>query len=190
MYSSTFWRAVEEAKAHHASSKTYSGKLMRPHWPFIMEEVQKLQVCSILDYGCGKGRQYEWIVPEIGETLRKIFGCPITLYDPAYPPFASKPEGKFDYVICTHVLGSVPVQDREAVVDEIYSYAMEGVYIAEKLGPVGKKVFTEAEEFTHGQMTRDGWLALLNRPSKRELSVTLSTRQVTKDGIITTRGYV
>lgn len=148
--SELYYRCLEEARAHHASSKTYSGKFLRPHAPAIKQMIEELGgVASILDYGAGKGLQYDWVshggedqsIPE-GHTLETYWGAPVTKYDPAWPPYATEPTGQFDLVLCTHALGSIPIVDLAWILERLFAFARKGVYIAEKIGPVGKQVFS------------------------------------------------
>lgn len=153
--SEQYWKALDEATAHHATSKTYSGKFLRPHAPAIKALVDEFKVRSVLDYGCGKGEQYRWVshgegasIPE-GQTLQGFWGVPMVhLYDPAWPPYSNTPEhdGPFDLIIATHVLGSIPVPDLTSwVMPRIADWTRPDgvVYIAEKLGEVRKDVFSD-----------------------------------------------
>lgn len=183
VFSERYEKALAEARDHHLESKTYSGKLMRPHVPFIKRIIDGLKCESILDYGCGKGSQYDWIMPE-GTTVEQYFGCGVTKYDPAVSKFSSDPEpAVFDLVICTHTLGSIPIEDRPGVVDRIASLATKAVYIAEKIGPVGKDIYTDKHQFEY--WSRDDWEKLLK--PLLPLEVTLSTRHATSRGIQTIR---
>lgn len=192
-FSPAYHRALTEAQQHHASNKTYSGKFLRPHAPFVRELIEATGAQSILDYGCGKGRQYEWIshgedasIPK-GMTIEGYWGVPVTKFDPAYPPFAARPDRQFDLVICTHVLGSIPLADLPTVIEEIYDYAKHGVYIAEKLGPVQKQVFSEPDTFPRG-WTRARWeQALRSVLRSPNLTVWLCTRKRTDRGVIVDR---
>lgn len=106
---------------------------------------------TILDYGCGKGRQYQprairgesggshwpsvidyWDIDEIA--------C----YDPCYEPHSKLPTGKFDGVISIDVLEHCPEEDIEWIVDEIFGFASRFVfanvacYPARKMLPNGE----------------------------------------------------
>lgn len=143
MPSKDYDRALAEATAHHARSKTYSGKFLRPHKPFLLDLAAKLELQSALDYGCGKGAQYTWVDPSDGRTLEEALGFAVAKYDPAWPPFAAEPYGQFDLVICTHVLGSIPTADLPWALDRMYGHATKAVFFAEKIGEVRKHVMTE-----------------------------------------------
>lgn len=188
--SHAYRRALEESRRNHAESKTFSGKLLRPHAPFIKELIEKYNVRCVLDYGCGKGAQYTWVAHEgaaipAGMTIEQFWGVPVTKYDPAYPPFAAEPVGQFDLVICTHTLGAIPVADRPWVVDRLYSLARRAIYVAEKLGQEPTKAATASS----CGWTRHDWAALLHRDSAIEC--VLATRLHTEEtGTVITRGAV
>ena len=161
MPSPAYAQGLAEATAHHARSKTYSGKFLRPHKPFLLSLIAEHGITSALDYGCGKGAQYDWIDPDDGQTLERAFGFEVTKFDPAFPPFAAEPEGVFDLVLCTHTLGSIPIADQDWVFDRLFGFATKVVYVAEKLGPGKKQVFSDPAAFPQ-DWTRDQWLAALS----------------------------
>ena len=191
-----YGRCLAEAMMHHASSKTYSGKFLRPHAPAIKDIMDRLDCKSVLDYGCGKGVQYQWVshgtddasIPG-GMTIEQYWGRTVTKYDPGWPPFAKEPAGPFDLVICTHVLGSIPIQDLDWVFGRLVTLGTKAVYIAEKIGPVGKKVFTDTTNLP--RWTRKQWEAFVRHRVHNGCEVTLCTREKRDDGqVIMTREIV
>lgn len=191
MLSPAYHQAVAEASDHHASSKTYSGLFLRPHAAAVKELINRLGVTSILDYGCGKGRQYEWVshdsetgVP-VGQTLEEFFGIRVAKFDPCWGPFARPPDpgSRFDLVLCTHVLGSVPLADLQIVKWMVYRYAHKAVYIAEKLGPVGKAVFSAAAAMPRG-WDHEQWADALRPTGRPSLEVWLTTRDADRDPLL------
>lgn len=196
MVSDSYRRALGEAKAHHASSKTYSGKFLRPHAPFIKEIIDRLGCKSVLDYGCGKGKQYEWVshgdeasIPK-GQTIEQFWGVDVCKYDPAYPPFELLAPGYFDLVICTHVLGSIPKADLADVLHLIFNRAGKAVYIAEKIGPVGKEVFSEPDLMPRGWST-GLWRATIAGErriiGREKVETWVATREKTAVGVLVER---
>lgn len=191
VYSPRYWQALEQAKAHHASSKTYSGRFLRPHALPIRKIILAHGLVSVLDYGCGKGEQYRWRshadecgVPS-GQTLEEFWGCQVWKFDPAYPPYSLAPPGKFDLLICTHVLGSIPIPDLGTFLTDMCAHARKVVYIAEKIGPVRKRVFSDPE--TMPRWGRPEWEAALRLIliSFPHLKVRFATREKTEQGVIT-----
>lgn len=133
-FSPEYHRAVAEGARHHAASKTYSGSFLRPHKPFLAQLIAETGSKTVLDYGCGKGRQYEWVDPADGKTLEAAWEVVVTRYDPCYPPFAAEPEGTFDLVLCTHTISLIPVRDLNRVLHRLFGLANRAVFIAEKIG--------------------------------------------------------
>lgn len=198
--SELYLKCLEEARAHHLTSKTYSGKFLRPHAPVIRQLIDELAVKSILDYGCGKGEQYRWVshggpdqsIPE-GETLESYWGCgEVFKYDPAYPPYATKPDRPFDLVLCTHVLGSIPIVDLGWVLDELFDYSSRAVYIAEKVGPVKKRVFSEPDKMPRWSAAqwRERILEQMQRWGSSRPKVWFASREKTATGVISEGGWL
>lgn len=158
--SELYRRALAEATAHHRRSKTYSGKFLRPHKPFLSTLISQMDITSAIDVGCGKCAQYSWVDPDDGLTLEQAWGFPVAKYDPACPPYDPDPGGQYDLVICTHTLGSIPLSDIDWFVDDLFSRARKAVYIAEKIGRIKKNVHGERDGFINDWTTAD-WVALL-----------------------------
>ncbi|ADI37539.1 putative uncharacterized protein [Waddlia chondrophila 2032/99] len=99
---------------------------------------------TLLNYGCGKGQQYQKIFrssekPDELSTLKDYWRLKsIACYDPAYPPFEKMPKGTFDAVICIDVLEHVPREDLEWILQEIFSKANRLVYLAISCFPARK----------------------------------------------------
>lgn len=169
--------ALEASKKIH-EGKQFTGKFLRPHAIFIKEIIDRLEVKSILDFGCGKGQQYEWIIPATNQTIEDFWGVKVTRYDPAYPPFAAEPEGTFDLVICTQVLGAIPITDHPWVIDRLYAFANKALYVSERLGDARKIVGNpnlRAFDYTPQQ-----WLTALTR--SKPIEVTVAFRNINPDG--------
>lgn len=186
--SPSYYAALEAAKRHHAASKTYSGKLVRTHWAAIGDMVRRLGCKTLLDYGCGKGLQYEWVNPRNGLTLEQDWGVAVTKYDPAWPPFAAEPDGQFDLVLVAHVLGSIPIEDLPAIVERLHGLASKGIFVAERIVEPKKRVFDHIEGMPRG-WTREDWARVLARPDS-PVETLLSTVTVTDAGDICERATV
>lgn len=172
--SALYFHALSESQAHHLSNKTYSGSFLRPHKPFIKEIIDRLGIRSILDYGCGKGRQYEWIDPADGLTLEQFWGVEVARYDPAYPPYAAEPVGTFDLVLCTHTLGSIPTQDLPWAIRRLYRLANKAIYVSEKIGPAKKQVFAKTDVMPHG-WTEKQWRDVIAAQHRSGIEVHVTT---------------
>ena len=173
--SKAYLRALEDSKRVAAAGKSFTGKFLRPHAGFIAEIAKRLNCRTVLDYGCGRGEQYSWVSPK-GQTLLGAWGNPaLTLYDPAFPEFAKEPEGKFDLVICTHCLGTIPKADLPWVIDRLYGFAGKAIYISERLG-APRKVLGDNGQRVSAEWTAKDWRLALSRPT--EVEVTLATREI------------
>ena len=178
--SEAYWRALEDSKVVHKTTKTFSGRIFRPHAAFCKEIIDRLGCLSCLDYGCGKGQQYEWVMPNRQMTFEQWWGVEVKKYDPAWPAFAEEPVGKFDLVICSHVLGTIPVKDLSWALDRIYGYAGKAVYFAEIIGPSSKKAMFHDADNLPCEWTPEQWMAALRRDTP--LEVTLACKE--QDGEI------
>lgn len=159
MVSKAYEQALRESKMHHQTSKTFSGSLAFYHAEAIKELVEKHQATSILDYGCGKGLQYQG-----DESLEKLWGVPVTKYDPAVEGMDALPPGveHWDIIICTHSLGCIPVEDMPAVIDWFYRHARKAVYVGEFIGPVKKRIFSDPDAMAY-DWSMSKWAAALRR---------------------------
>lgn len=173
--------ALDLAKRQHVVSKNYTGKFLRPHRYRIKEIIDRLGCKTVLDYGAGRGLQYEWRAPvgrkDGGKTLEEFWGIEVTKYDPAYPPFAAEPTGTFDLILCTHVLGIIPIPDLEWVVDRIYGLANKAVYVVLNTGATQKRNKRRFRvENIPSAWGADEWIDLLTRRRIKGLEVQFIAR--------------
>jgi hypothetical protein len=162
-----YQRALELTQGHHASqNKTFSGQFTWKQRHRIKEVIDRFAVASILDYGCGQGKQYDPARnrDETGRSLEQFWGVGATKYDPGVPVYAAEPRGKFDLVLCVQVLASIPRDSLPWVIDRLYGYAGKAIFVAERIGAPHKRIYQSiAPEMPHG-IGVDEWLALLRRP--------------------------
>lgn len=117
-----------------APEETYPGVSLLPHITRIKELIDGTGARTILDYGCGKGMQYEphrLRVPGGGEWDGVIDYWDIDevcCYDPCYERYSKLPQGKFDGVISTDVLEHCVEEDIAWIVAEMFSYANRFVF--------------------------------------------------------------
>jgi hypothetical protein len=113
---------------------TFPGNSLLPQEGRIKRLIDQTKAQTILDYGSGKGKQYEprLIKDESGKQWPSIIDYwdvdEIACYDPSYEPYSKLPEGKFDGVISTDVLEHCPEQDVPWIIDEIFGYATRFVF--------------------------------------------------------------
>lgn len=187
-FSPAYYAAIEEGRRHHASSKTYSGSLLRPHKPFLSVMVEQLNIRSALEIGAGKGRQWSWVDPIDGLTMEHAWGFDVVKHDPCWPPYEAEPQGTFDLVICAHTLALIPLQDQDAFLRRLYGFANKAVFIAEKIGERKKaEVADESERAINWPAEK--WLAHVGNFASRftEIETVLSLRVRESRGAIMTR---
>lgn len=97
-------------QATHATSTTWGSGGHR-HLQAIIELIDD-ETKTALDYGCGRAT--------LSAVLSPILN--VTNYDPGIAQHATKPEGRFDLVVCTHVLEHVEPQQLQATLEEIDNY--------------------------------------------------------------------
>jgi hypothetical protein len=118
-----------------SAEKIFAGRSLLKHVERIKTIINILGSKTILDYGAGKGKQYEprSIKLSNGKKYPDIptyWGVErVTCYDPAFPPYSTLPNGKFDGVICTDVLEHCPEQDIPWIIEELFSFAREFVFV-------------------------------------------------------------
>ena len=109
--------------------ETYPGVSLLPHLARIKALIARTGARTVLDYGCGKGMQYEphkLRVPGAGEWDGVIEYWDIDevcCYDPCYERYSRLPQGKFDGVISTDVLEHCVEDDIPWIVAEMFSFA-------------------------------------------------------------------
>lgn len=101
---------------------------------------------TVLDYGCGKGRQYaaRVIKDKSGGQWPSVIDYwdidEVVCYDPCYEPYNKLPHGKFDGVISTDVLEHCPEDDVPWIIDEIFGYATRFVFANVACYPARKRL--------------------------------------------------
>lgn len=158
-----YHRALAATRQHHRQHKTFSGRFLFRYLDDVKMIIDQHGCKTMLDYGCGKGIQYEQPM-DSGEMILDFLGVEITKYDPGVPRFNIEPRGKFDLVICTQVLGSIPKSGLPWVVDRLYGFASKAIYVAERLRPVKKQLHKHMESAMPREWMHEDWANLLRRP--------------------------
>jgi hypothetical protein len=109
--------------------ETFPGISLFPHIIHIKKLIDRTDSRTILDYGCGKGMQYDprkLEVPGAGiwDGVIEYWDVDeVCCYDPCYERYSKLPDGKFDGVISTDVLEHCVEDDIAWIVEEMFSYA-------------------------------------------------------------------
>ena len=111
------------------ADETYPGISMLPHAKRIKELIDRTGARTVLDYGCGKGYQYDLQkidIPGAGvqDSVLDYWDIDeVRCYDPCYQRYSTLPEGKFDGVISTDVLEHCGEGDIPWIVAEMFAFA-------------------------------------------------------------------
>lgn len=126
--------------------ETFPGLSLPPQAGRIKRLIEKTEACTLLDYGSGKGQQYDtqgFNAPD-GERYESILDywdvVGVHCYDPCYPPYVTLPQGRFDGVISTDVLEHCPETDIPWIVDEIFAFAEFFVFANVACYPARKRL--------------------------------------------------
>ncbi len=130
------------------AEKTFPGTSLAPQKVRIKRLIDLTQALTVLDYGAGKGQQYEpqLIKDTAGGEWPSMMDYwdieEVVCYDPAYGPFSKLPTARYDGVISTDVLEHCPEEDVPWIVDEIFGYARKFVFANVACYPAGKRLPT------------------------------------------------
>lgn len=132
-------QSVELGKKFQKENSSWAGTDCKNYHNHIRVLMDKYDAKTVLDYGCGKGKQYIDVVPyilpnnQLTEPMTfqtRINAESVYKFDPCVETFEIEPlEQKFDAVICTQVLGSIPDVDVPWLKDKLMNYATKFVFI-------------------------------------------------------------
>ena len=128
------------------AAQTFDGRSLRPQAARIKRLIDATGAQNVLDYGSGKGQQYDprpFELPGQGswDGVIDYWGVDeVVCFDPAYPPYSEMPTSKFDGVISTDVLEHCPEDDVDWIVSEIFSFASKFVFATIASYPARKRL--------------------------------------------------
>lgn len=164
------------------ASDTFNGRSLKGQARRIKQLIERTGAATVLDYGSGKGQQYDPRPFEVvGEGswdgVLDYWGIDeVVCFDPAYLPYSKPPSERFDGVICTDVLEHCPEEDIPWIIDEMFSFARRFVfatiacYPARKRLPNGEnahitlkqpewwRVIFDGAAARHGGVTWEAWV--------------------------------
>lgn len=129
-----------------SAKATFPGFSLDAQLSRIKALIKRTGAQVILDYGCGKGNQYQpRVVKDTGgakwPSVLDYWGIDeIVCYDPCYEPYSKLPAGPFDGVISTDVLEHCPGEDVPWILDEIFGYARRFVFANVACYPANKRL--------------------------------------------------
>jgi SAM-dependent methyltransferase len=137
-----YLESVQQGAEFQKNNKSWAGYDVVKYQKKIKDLVVRYRATTILDYGCGKGSQYKEPLPYGGgpgvdlpkdqwQTFDDYLGVKVYCYDPCVEGFTELPPTgtKFDGVICTQVLNSIPDDDMPWVRDLLEVYATKFCFI-------------------------------------------------------------
>lgn len=128
------------------AADTFPGKSLMPQAVRIKRLIDVTGAQMLLDYGSGKGRQYETMPMTDGKggswpsVLDYWDVDEVVCYDPCYAPYSTLPEGVFDGVVCTDVLEHCPEDDMAWIIGELFGYATRFVFANVACFPATKRL--------------------------------------------------
>ena len=130
-----YLESVRQGTEFQQNNKSWAGYDVVKYQKKIKDLVDRYRATTILDYGCGKGMQYKEPLPYASEdnwqTFNEYLGVTVYKYDPCVPEHSTLPPvgTKFDGVICTQVLNSIPDDDMPWVRDLLEGYATKFCFV-------------------------------------------------------------
>jgi len=117
-----------------SAEQVYPGRSLLPQVHRIKRLIELTGADTILDYGSGKGLQYEprLVEDDRGGQWPGILDYwdveEVVCYDPCHAPYSKLPTEVFDGVIATDVLEHCPEEDMSWIIEEIFGYARKFVF--------------------------------------------------------------
>ena len=150
-----YLESVQQGTEFQKNNKSWAGYDVVKYQTKIKDLVDRYRATTILDYGCGKGLQYKEPLPYASkdnwQTFDEYLGVTVYKYDPCVPEHSTLPPvgTKFDGVICTQVLNSIPDDDMPWVRDLLEGYATKFCFVGVNFQreAKGKKTMYNPEYF-------------------------------------------
>lgn len=169
MFSQEYYHRVEGVRQFHLQNKTYSGGGTLAYAEEIKALAEKHNAKTLLDYGCGKGLQYE-----IGSIINfgantQTFNDYLDLtsvykFDPCVEQFEVYPplDAKFDAIIAIQSLSAIPTEDLSIVISHLMNMTTKFCFVGTnlKLGKKKKRGNEIEQEYTLEEIertNRDWW---------------------------------
>ena len=118
---------------HVEQKKSFNGISKIPYATTIKKIIDKNQLTSLLDYGCGKAEFYNnnFKFKNIEyPSFSKLWGIDIDLYDPCYEKYnILNQDKKYDLTICIDVLEHIPKEDITSVLSLISNLTNKYIFL-------------------------------------------------------------
>ena len=113
---------VDQYKQYHNIRKSYGDSYRHQH-KIICGLVKQTESKTLLDYGCGKGKQYT------EKNLHKAWGFMPDLYDPAIEEFSALPDKMYEGIYSTDVMEHIPEEVLPEVFEYIFTHSSKFVFL-------------------------------------------------------------
>ena len=133
MHSEGFSRDTDIEGDFSDPDHAFPGKSLHRWLAHVASIISITKSKNVLDYGSGKGLQYEFPVVNgsevLAQTIQEFWGIEeIACFDPGVPELDVLPNRRFGGVVATDVLEHIPESDVFWVVDELFSLAEHFVF--------------------------------------------------------------
>lgn len=146
---------ASQLKQLHSTSETFGvGSVTAKHYPLIRGLIQRKNLGSVLDYGCGKGHFLSY-------AKESLPGLRVEGFDVATEQFSILPGGKFDMTICLDVMEHVEFGALSNVLAEIRDRTDKIFVCSVANYPAGKKL-PDGRNAHVTQMPFSSWFAIFS----------------------------
>ncbi len=111
----------------------YNGKTTSSYADVIKKIIEKNNITSLLEYGCGKAYYYnnEFTHNEkLIKSLKDYWGTEIYLFDPCVIKYNKFPNNSVDLTLCIDVLEHIPEEDIDWVLEKFLSITKKFSFIS------------------------------------------------------------
>ena len=117
-----------DLNSNESAEEVYAGRSVIRWVDAIKKLITLTNSRTLLDYGSGKGLQYQ-SMPLEGKGLQDYWKIDdLYCYDPGYPPYRKFPQKQYDAVIATDVLEHCDQKDVKWVIEELFGLTRKVVF--------------------------------------------------------------
>jgi hypothetical protein len=139
MPSKAYSEAVAQMRKFHLTRKVFSGNGVLKHRESLVQFSDRIGAASGIDYGCGKGYQYD-LDKTGGYSLEAALGYAPYRYDPGVSTYEIPPDVEADLVWCVDVLECVPEEDMGEIIADLARMAVKGLFVTVASYPSKKQL--------------------------------------------------
>lgn len=153
----------------HQNEKHFPGYSLSGYVFQIAELIKVRQPVRILDYGSGKGYQYL-----VRRSHEKWGGMLPHCYDVGVRALSWRPEGKFEFIICTDVMEHIEEDDLQRIITDILGFSTEACTAFFSISTVpARKTFPDGRNLHVTIKSPDWWIKLFKQFERPGLQIEL-----------------